>query len=91
MSRFQWLAVSIRPQKIHETLAKTEVVNHEGGVEGVTIRFTAPSQVRIEVGVARNFKPDDAALTDTIRTGQHTIFSEYLQLLPAVPRGVTKP
>ena len=32
-------------------------------------------------GVARNFKPDDAALTDTIRTEQHTVFSEDLQML----------
>ena len=34
-------------------------------------------------GMARHFKPDDAALTETIRAGQATIFSEDLQLLQA--------
>ena len=89
-------------------------------------RFTAPSHVMIEVGVAhaghggygapsehkaaaivvdfitpetetshwyfwgmaRNFKPDDAALTDTIRTGQHAIFSEDLQMLEQQQRNL---
>jgi vanillate O-demethylase monooxygenase subunit len=32
-------------------------------------------------GMARNFKADDAALTDTIRNGQHQIFSEDRQML----------
>ncbi|MFZ2986951.1 Rieske 2Fe-2S domain-containing protein [Ideonella sp.] len=32
-------------------------------------------------GMARNFKPEDAALTDTIRQGQGKIFSEDLQML----------
>jgi vanillate O-demethylase monooxygenase subunit len=32
-------------------------------------------------GMARNFKPDDAALTDSIRQGQGKIFSEDLQML----------
>jgi vanillate O-demethylase monooxygenase subunit len=82
-------------------------------------RFTAPSHVLIEVGVAhagkggydadprykassivvdfitpetdtshwyfwgmaRNFKPDDAALTDSIREGQGKIFSEDMEML----------
>jgi vanillate O-demethylase monooxygenase subunit len=32
-------------------------------------------------GMARHFKADDAALTDAIRNGQHTIFSEDLEML----------
>ena len=32
-------------------------------------------------GMARNFKPDDAQLTDSIRQGQGKIFSEDLQML----------
>ncbi len=32
-------------------------------------------------GMARNFKPQDAELTDKIRSGQHTIFSEDLEML----------
>ncbi|MFT4089319.1 MAG: aromatic ring-hydroxylating dioxygenase subunit alpha [Asticcacaulis sp.] len=32
-------------------------------------------------GMARNFKPDDAALTDSIREGQGKIFSEDLEML----------
>jgi vanillate monooxygenase len=32
-------------------------------------------------GMARKFNPGDAALTDSIRAGQHTIFSEDLQML----------
>ena len=32
-------------------------------------------------GMARNFKPDDAALTDSIREGQGKIFSEDLDML----------
>lgn len=32
-------------------------------------------------GMARNFKPDDAALTDKIREGQGKIFSEDLEML----------
>ena len=31
--------------------------------------------------MARNFKPDDAQLTDSIRQGQGKIFSEDLQML----------
>ncbi len=34
-------------------------------------------------GMARHFKPDDAALTETIRAGQATIFSEDLGMLEA--------
>jgi len=32
-------------------------------------------------GMARNFKPDDAALTDSIRKGQGTIFGEDMEML----------
>jgi vanillate O-demethylase monooxygenase subunit len=32
-------------------------------------------------GMARNFKPDDAALTDSIRQGQGKIFGEDMQML----------
>ncbi len=32
-------------------------------------------------GMARNFKPQDNDLTDKIRSGQHTIFSEDLEML----------
>ncbi|WP_321462965.1 aromatic ring-hydroxylating dioxygenase subunit alpha [uncultured Vibrio sp.] len=32
-------------------------------------------------GMARNFKPQDAELTEKIRAGQHTIFSEDLEML----------
>lgn len=32
-------------------------------------------------GMARNFKPDDAALTDSIRQGQGKIFSEDMEML----------
>lgn len=32
-------------------------------------------------GMARNFKPDDKQLTEEIRNGQHTIFSEDLEIL----------
>ncbi len=32
-------------------------------------------------GMARNFKPQDTELTDKIRSGQHTIFSEDLEML----------
>ncbi|RKP44217.1 aromatic ring-hydroxylating oxygenase subunit alpha [Pararobbsia silviterrae] len=39
-------------------------------------------------GMARNFKPDDAALTDTIRTGQGKIFSEDLEMLEAQQRNL---
>jgi len=89
-------------------------------------RFTAPSHVMIEVGVAhagkggchadsqhkassivvdfitpetatshwyfwgmaRNFKPDDAALTDTIREGQRKIFSEDMEMLERQQRNL---
>jgi vanillate O-demethylase monooxygenase subunit len=39
-------------------------------------------------GMARHFKPDDGALTDTIRAGQHTIFSEDLQMLEQQQRNL---
>ncbi len=39
-------------------------------------------------GMARNFKPDDAALTESIRAGQHTIFSEDLQMLEQQQRNL---
>ncbi|MEO5794593.1 MAG: aromatic ring-hydroxylating dioxygenase subunit alpha [Rhodoferax sp.] len=39
-------------------------------------------------GMARNFKPDDAELTTTIRAGQHTIFSEDLQMLELQQRNL---
>ncbi|WP_295956406.1 aromatic ring-hydroxylating dioxygenase subunit alpha [Rhodoferax sp.] len=39
-------------------------------------------------GMARNFKPDDAELTATIRAGQHTIFSEDLQMLELQQRNL---
>lgn len=32
-------------------------------------------------GMARHFKPDDAALTDAIRTGQGKIFAEDMEIL----------
>ncbi|MFT6897989.1 MAG: vanillate O-demethylase monooxygenase subunit, partial [Paraglaciecola sp.] len=32
-------------------------------------------------GMARDFKPQDSALTDTIRTGQGAIFAEDLEVL----------
>jgi vanillate O-demethylase monooxygenase subunit len=32
-------------------------------------------------GMARDFKPQDSALTDTIRTGQGEIFAEDLEVL----------
>ncbi|MFV0576899.1 MAG: Rieske 2Fe-2S domain-containing protein [Vibrio sp.] len=32
-------------------------------------------------GMARNFKPEDTELTEKIRAGQHTIFSEDLEML----------
>lgn len=40
-------------------------------------------------GMARKFKPNDSALTDTIRKGQHTIFSEDLQMLELQQRNLT--
>ncbi|WP_394789841.1 Rieske 2Fe-2S domain-containing protein [Rhodoferax sp.] len=39
-------------------------------------------------GMARNFKPQDAELTNTIRAGQHTIFSEDLQMLELQQRNL---
>ena len=32
-------------------------------------------------GMARNFKPDDTSLTDSIRKGQGTIFGEDMEML----------
>jgi vanillate O-demethylase monooxygenase subunit len=39
-------------------------------------------------GMARNFKVDDAELTDRIREGQNTIFSEDLAVLEAQQRNL---
>jgi vanillate monooxygenase len=39
-------------------------------------------------GMARNFKPDDAALTATIQAGQGKIFSEDLEMLEAQQRNL---
>lgn len=39
-------------------------------------------------GMARNFKPEDAALTDTIREGQGQIFSEDLEVLESQQRNL---
>ncbi|KAI3591506.1 Vanillate O-demethylase oxygenase subunit [Cupriavidus sp. U2] len=39
-------------------------------------------------GMARNFKPDDAALTATIREGQGKIFGEDLEMLEAQQRNL---
>ena len=38
--------------------------------------------------MARQFAVDDARLTDTIRQGQHTIFSEDLQMLEQQQRNL---
>ncbi|KWF28886.1 aromatic ring-hydroxylating oxygenase subunit alpha [Burkholderia pseudomultivorans] len=39
-------------------------------------------------GMARNFRPDDAALTDTIREGQGKIFAEDLEMLERQQRNL---
>jgi vanillate O-demethylase monooxygenase subunit len=39
-------------------------------------------------GMARNFKPDDAALTESIREGQGRIFSEDLEMLERQQRNL---
>ncbi len=39
-------------------------------------------------GMARNFKPEDEALTDRIREGQGQIFSEDLEMLEAQQRNI---
>ena len=41
-------------------------------------------------GMARHFKPDDAALTDTIRTGQGKIFAEDLEVLERQQRNLSE-
>ncbi|MBN8487111.1 MAG: aromatic ring-hydroxylating dioxygenase subunit alpha [Burkholderiales bacterium] len=40
-------------------------------------------------GMARHFKADDAALTEAIRNGQHTIFSEDLEMLERQQQNLT--
>ncbi len=124
-------ASSIGQKEIDEAPVNTRVEGEEvitsryGLADDVPVdrwqicRFTAPSHVMIEVGVAhagkggydaapehkassivvdfitpesetshwyfwgmaRNFKPDDAELTDTIRTGQGKIFGEDREML----------
>jgi vanillate O-demethylase monooxygenase subunit len=39
-------------------------------------------------GMARNFKPQDAELTETIRVGQGKIFSEDLEMLECQQRNL---
>jgi len=41
-------------------------------------------------GMARNFQPHDKALTASIRQGQHTIFSEDLEMLEQQQRNISK-
>lgn len=41
-------------------------------------------------GMARNFKPDDAALTESIRAGQGKIFSEDLAILEAQQKNLER-
>ncbi|BBI54691.1 hypothetical protein HORIV_71120 [Vreelandella olivaria] len=41
-------------------------------------------------GMARNFKPEDQALTDKIREGQGKIFEEDLEMLEAQQRNLLK-
>jgi len=41
-------------------------------------------------GMARAFKPDDAALTDAIRNGQHSIFSEDLEMLERQQKNIER-
>ncbi len=41
-------------------------------------------------GMARNFKPEDAALTDQIREGQGQIFSEDLEMLERQQRNINE-
>ena len=41
-------------------------------------------------GMARHFKADDAALTDTIRTGQGKIFAEDLEVLELQQRNLNE-
>ncbi len=56
----------------------------EHKVYSVVVDFMTPeteTSIHYFWGMARKFKPDDAALTDSIRAGQHTIFSEDLQML----------
>jgi vanillate O-demethylase monooxygenase subunit len=40
--------------------------------------------------MARQFKPDDAALTDKIRTGQGGIFGEDMEMLELQQANITK-
>ena len=50
----------------------------------VVVDFMTPeteTSIHYFWGMARKFNPTDAALTDSIRAGQHTIFSEDLQML----------
>jgi len=41
-------------------------------------------------GMARNFKPDDPALTDSIRQGQGRIFSEDMEMLQLQQQNISR-
>ena len=59
----------------------------------VVVDFITPeteTSIHYFWGMARKFNPTDTALTDTIRAGQHTIFSEDLQMLELQQQNLLK-
>lgn len=60
-------------------------------VSSIVVDFITPeteSTIWYFWGMARNFKQNDSALTDTIRAGQSQIFSEDLEVLEAQQRNL---
>lgn len=56
----------------------------EHKVYSIVVDFITPeteTSIHYFWGMARKFQPHDGALTDAIRAGQHTIFSEDLEML----------
>jgi len=67
--------------------------NSEHKVSSIVVDFITPeteTSIWYFWGMARNFAVNDAALTETIRTGQGRIFSEDLEILEAQQRNLSR-
>lgn len=65
----------------------------ESKVYGVVVDYLTPetdTSMWYFWGMARKFKPNDAAMTDAIRNGQHKIFSEDLEMLEQQQRNLLR-